>query len=330
MKKKYLGIFLALVMFFNVVPTFGQEEGSLPYYIKINLTDNIVTVYDQDEAGEYNIPVKAFVSSAGADTPVGTFHTTERYEWRPLFGDVYGQYATRITGHILFHSVPYFEMDKSTLEYEEYNKLGQEVSMGCIRLTAEDAKWIYDNCPTGTAVTMYRGQVEEPLSPPIPVKVDVNDARRGWDPTDPDPQNPWNQGALVEMTMKSGEILAPMTVYYRDGSYFLTGMDAEKLFVALGPVVKMPMVIPEAEKGMAMIRYNSENEPLSYYKHRDAVYYKIRDIATATGAVVTWNKAEEQIDITYTTQAASNKVSLMQLLRGSERSGQKVVLMEVA
>ncbi|MBD9219942.1 MAG: murein L,D-transpeptidase, partial [Clostridiales bacterium] len=101
-------------------------------------------------------------------------------------------YATRITGHILFHSVPYFTPNKDDLEYEEYNKLGTVASMGCIRLTVKDVKWIYDNCPEGTVVRMYASSKKEPLEKPIPINIDVdNEELRGWDPTDPDENNPW-------------------------------------------------------------------------------------------------------------------------------------------
>ena len=141
------------------------KASGYPYYITVNLTDNIVTVYEQNASGAFTVPKKAFVCSGGWGTPEGTFRTTDKYTWRILFGNVYGQYATRINGHILFHSVPYFKKDKGTLEYEEYNKLGETASAGCIRLTAADAKWIYDNCPVGTTVRMYRGEVKEPLQP---------------------------------------------------------------------------------------------------------------------------------------------------------------------
>ena len=33
-----------------------------------------------------------------------------------------------------------------------YNNLGKQVSHGCIRLTAGDAKWIYDNIDDDTKV----------------------------------------------------------------------------------------------------------------------------------------------------------------------------------
>ncbi len=173
----------------------GEQNDNAPYLIRVNRQQNIVTVYSKDANGDYTVPYKAMVCSVGTDgkTPTGTYTTSDQYTWRLLSGNVYGQYATRITGHILFHSVPYFTQDKTDLEYEEYNKLGQAASLGCIRLSVEDAKWIYDNCPKGTTVVIYDSAEAEPLTPPAPIRIDTNDSRRGWDPTDPDPDNPWKQ-----------------------------------------------------------------------------------------------------------------------------------------
>ena len=155
MKKRIFGALLFCLMLFCFAGTaMAAEKEEHPYYITVNLTDNIVTVYEKDETGNYTVPIKAFYCSGGESTPEGTFQTIEKYEWRALFGDVWGQYATRITGHYLFHSVPYLEKDKTTLEYDEYNKLGSTASAGCIRLCVKDVKWIYDNCPEGTTVVI--------------------------------------------------------------------------------------------------------------------------------------------------------------------------------
>ena len=172
----------------------GQSEKSdAPYLLKVNRKQNIVIAYAKDDNGDYTKPYKAMVCSVGLDgaTPTGTYTTSDKYTWRLLSGNVYGQYATRITGHILFHSVPYFTQSKSDLEYDEYNKLGQPASLGCIRLSVADAKWIYDNCPKGTTVTIYDSDQKEPLEKPTPIHIDTNDSRRVWDPTDPDSNNPW-------------------------------------------------------------------------------------------------------------------------------------------
>ena len=67
----------------------------------------------------------------------------------------WAQYAYRIDGPILFHSVLYSEKDESTLRKGSVYALGSRASHGCIRLKVEDAKWIYNNCPAGTTVVVY-------------------------------------------------------------------------------------------------------------------------------------------------------------------------------
>lgn len=166
---------------------------AFPYYIKINRMQNCITVYTLDENGEYTIPYKAMVCSTGLynATPSGTYQISTKYRWRELYGGVYGQYATRIHGAILFHSVPYYTKSNDNLCTDKYNKLGQQASMGCVRLTTEDAKWIADNCPSGTSVEIYDDEDPGPLGKPEAVKIDADDVNRGWDPTDPDENNPW-------------------------------------------------------------------------------------------------------------------------------------------
>lgn len=172
-----------------------EEEDEFPYYIKVNRQQNCVTVYTKDANGEYTIPYKAIVCSTGLynATPTGTFHLSNKYRWRELHGGVYGQYASRITGGILFHSVPYRRKSEDSLYADKYNKLGQQASMGCIRLTVEDAKWIVDNCPSGTTVEIYDDEDPGPLGKPEAAKIDTDSPNKGWDPTDPDEDNPWKE-----------------------------------------------------------------------------------------------------------------------------------------
>ena len=173
----------------------ASDETEFPYYIKINRKQNCITIYTSDENGEYTVPYKAMICSTGLynATPRGTFHLSTKYLWRELYGKVYGQYATRITGGVLFHSVPYYKKSKSALCTEKYNKLGQQASMGCVRLTVEDAKWIADNCPSGTTVEIYDNDDPGPLGKPEAAHIDTDSPNKGWDPTDPDVENPWHQ-----------------------------------------------------------------------------------------------------------------------------------------
>lgn len=153
------------------------------YVLKINRSKDMVTVYAKDGENGYIIPVKAFICSDGNGTPTGTFYTPAKYRWRELMGPSWGQWCTRITGGILFHSVYYNSYnDKYDLSVSAYNMLGQTASHGCIRLTSRDAKWIYDNCPLKTKVIIYNSSSYEPLQKPTSYKLP---SWHTWDPTDP-------------------------------------------------------------------------------------------------------------------------------------------------
>ena len=177
------------------------------YYIKVNYGAQVVTVYKKDSNGKYTEPVRAMLCSTGRYTPTsGTYRTLGKGKWWGLMGGVYGQYSTWICGDILFHSVPYLKSgDKSSLEYWAYDQLGQRVSMGCVRLTVADAKWIYNNCPVGTQVEFYSSSNPGPLGKPTTKKIsNAPSYVRGWDPTDPDSRNPWPK-YLKELKEKEEE-----------------------------------------------------------------------------------------------------------------------------
>ena len=58
-------------------------------------------------------------------------------------------YYTQFKGNYLFHSIIY-NLDGSIRD----GRLGMALSDGCIRLTKENAKWIWDNIPKGTKVVI--------------------------------------------------------------------------------------------------------------------------------------------------------------------------------
>ena len=184
----------------------------LPYYIRVNRLANCVTVYTMDVYGNYTVPVKAMTCSVGltGETPLGVSKITSRYEWRLLFGNTYGHYTVRFNGHILFHSVPYMATSNDTLKEGQFNMLGQPASQGCVRLCVADAKWIYDNCANGTIVEVYDSYDPGPLGKPVMPQINMYSPFRGWDPTDPNPNNPWlygtvSIGGVKDITINAGE-----------------------------------------------------------------------------------------------------------------------------
>lgn len=121
-----------------------------PLYIKVSLANQKVTVLDAKDH-----IIKDFACSSGksgSEMPRGTFSVSGRgisfynsesgeggYYWTNFYGDEY-----------LFHSVPFDQ--NYEMEQKEAVKLGTPASHGCIRLSIDNAKWIYDHIRDGTKV----------------------------------------------------------------------------------------------------------------------------------------------------------------------------------
>ncbi|MDD6072179.1 MAG: L,D-transpeptidase family protein [Clostridiales bacterium] len=161
-----------------------QKDDKDAYVIRVNRTASCVTVYAPDGENGYIIPVVSFVCSAGKETPTGSFIIRDKLRWHELMGPSWGQWCEHLTDDILFHSVYYNkERDNKSLSVKAYNKLGTMASHGCIRLTAGDSKWIYDNCAKGTKVIIYNNKKNPgPFDKPKAQKLSADHT---WDPTDP-------------------------------------------------------------------------------------------------------------------------------------------------
>lgn len=189
-RKKIIMISVLCFMLLSASILSGQKaQAAGNYYIRINKATNVVTVYRSN-----GTPERAFVCSTGSATPIGKFNTSQKLRWHVLDGPSYGQYCTRIVGGVLFHSVWYYANgDYASQSYVQYNKLGTTASHGCVRLTVADAKWIYENCPLGTSVTVFWGSsANDPLGKPEAIKIPPKYGSRGWDPTDPMAGNPYS------------------------------------------------------------------------------------------------------------------------------------------
>lgn len=183
-------IMTTVLMLFTAAFLYGQKldvDAASRYTIYVNRSSNIINVVDS-RTGKV---VKAMYCSTGVgySTIGGTYNTVSKMRWHALNGGVYGQYCTRIHGSYLFHSVYYYRTVKNQMSTREYNKLGSQASAGCVRLAVVDAKWIYDHCDVGTRVVIGESRR---MVKPTRSKLKVSTARRtGWDPTDPDPANPY-------------------------------------------------------------------------------------------------------------------------------------------
>ncbi|MBR2483325.1 MAG: hypothetical protein IKB53_01135 [Oscillospiraceae bacterium] len=228
-------------------PKIPQSEKA--YLVRINLTHCTVNIYTKDENGEYTVPLKAMICSTGYATPgAGTFYRLgNTWEWLRLKGNVWGHYVTQITGNILFHSVPYLRWnDPASLEYWEFDKLGVKASQGCIRLLVSDAIWIYNNAWNIVGVEFYRDEDPGPFGKPTAPKISDNELCRDWDPTDPNPANPWH----TYVAEHEGEVIDPETELPAEGEES-TPVEGEQSPVSEGedaPVEETPAETPEGEQ----------------------------------------------------------------------------------
>lgn len=198
---------VCLVILFSAVHVSAAElhlvDDTRPdYCIYVNKALNCITIKQQNEDGTQTA-VKAMVCScgrAGHETPEGTFQTSDYYEWCLMVDKSYGRYTVRFNKAYMFHSVPYLSASPDTLEWEEYNKLGEGASLGCVRLSVQDAKWLYDNCKVGTTVVVYSDSEEElELGKPAAIKIPEDSPNRNWDPTDVSSKNPWLTGTYASI-----------------------------------------------------------------------------------------------------------------------------------
>ncbi|MES0341966.1 MAG: L,D-transpeptidase [Candidatus Humimicrobiaceae bacterium] len=124
---------------------------SADFRIEVDLPRQRLIVFYSDEI------LKEFICSGGTpgdDTPLGEYTTIEKieYSWVDRY-NVGAYYWVRFYGNYLIHSVPFDENGEMIVE--EFEKLGQPASHGCIRLRLEEAKWLYETLPLGVKVVIY-------------------------------------------------------------------------------------------------------------------------------------------------------------------------------
>ena len=168
----------------SLLMSLQPEDHSAKYFIVVYKGSQSVVVYGKDSDRNYTVSKKIFTCSTGkssSPTRTGAYHIRAKYRWRSLVGNVYGQFSSSISSSYLFHSVPYLRQDPSTLENEEYDKLGTPASKGCIRMCVRDCKWIYDQCEIGTQVRIVDDK--GPAGPGVPRRRSGSEYD-GWDPSD--------------------------------------------------------------------------------------------------------------------------------------------------
>ena len=165
MLRRILALGLALLLFVTANPAYDAlaEKYNMPYYIEVDVNNQIVTVYSTTSKSV----VRQMICSTGLNesTPLGTYYLPpmtedfERQEWYYFsYYSCYARYATRIYKGVLFHSLPCSRKSDATVSKSAVAELGSPASHGCVRLRWQDAEFIAKCCLEGTRVRIFQGR----------------------------------------------------------------------------------------------------------------------------------------------------------------------------
>lgn len=161
--KRCLAMLLVAVLMLGAAPAMAY---SMPYYIYVDLTNQIVTIYNTSD----DTIARQMLCSAGVDdrTPEGEYimpakdRDDERTEWYWMPNAyTWVKYASKIYYAYFFHSIPYGPVKEDGVEPQYVAEFGNAASHGCIRLLDEDAYFIATECLKGTYVKIYRSGVRD-------------------------------------------------------------------------------------------------------------------------------------------------------------------------
>lgn len=141
---------------------------SSKYIIDVNLTKQIVNIYNNGNIVKKNIVCSTgALGNANTETPSGIFKVKKKlfYPNGLQLNSNDGtketvMYPIQFFSNYLIHSVPINEIQHNNKVEQEENKeekskLGKPVSHGCVRVSIDDAKWIYNNMPQDAEVYVH-------------------------------------------------------------------------------------------------------------------------------------------------------------------------------
>ena len=138
----------------NIDKSIQSKTSSTSYLIILKISEHKVRVYNGKQHRWTRIHKFSCTTGASSTpTPKGTYTIKSRGLYFNTGTNMRCWYYTQFYGNYLFHSVLY---DRSpTPSHIVDGRLGINASHGCVRLALGNAKWIYQNIPSGTKVVIY-------------------------------------------------------------------------------------------------------------------------------------------------------------------------------
>ena len=165
------------------------------YKVRVNKTKNVVIVYEKGDDGKYQKSVKVMSAIVGRDIRVNTeYNIGDRWLWIKNQNGNYSKFVTQVSGNVVFESIAYKKKgDLSSLNYVEFDNLGNSIDGSFIKLQYADAQWIFDNLDYDTIVEFYESEDLNGVNVPEVKKISLENDKKNGDPTYTGSESPWNK-----------------------------------------------------------------------------------------------------------------------------------------
>ncbi len=154
MKKAIFIITLIFILLGSYVDVKAGEPKDSPYFIKVNKTNHVMSIYSKGDNGEYIVLVGEYKVATGRTpglTPIGTFTLGSKEAWHD-WGGTTSPYTTSYAKGLYIHGPLYNARNFNNVIQSSVSEIGFNKTSGCLRTSVEAAKFVFDNCPQGTKV----------------------------------------------------------------------------------------------------------------------------------------------------------------------------------
>ena len=165
------------------------------YKVRVNKTKNVVIVYEKGDDGKYEKSVRVMNAVVGRDIKNdASYNISNRWLWIKNPNGSFSKFVTQVAGNVVFESIGYKrKADLSSLNYIEFDNLGNSIDGSFIKLQYADAQWIFDNLDYDTVVEFYESDDLNGVNVPEVKKINLENDKKNWDPTYNGSESPWNK-----------------------------------------------------------------------------------------------------------------------------------------
>ena len=165
------------------------------YKVRVNKAKNVVIVYEKGNDGKYEKSVRVMNAVVGRDIKNdASYNISNRWLWIKNPNGSFSKFVTQVAGNVVFESIGYKRKeDLSSLNYIEFDNLGNSINGSFIKLQYADAQWIFDNLDYDTVVEFYESDDLNGVNVPEVKKISLENDKKNWDPTYNGSESPWNK-----------------------------------------------------------------------------------------------------------------------------------------